>query len=107
MKFPKQSIPFVVATVLAVSASAAYSQTQVIQTPNTGNTVPVNPIGSNDLSSQPSQSYPRELCDFPYFCLPYPSKEPYAVCKPYAVQGSNGPLLFYRCYYAVPKLHTQ
>jgi hypothetical protein len=84
MKFSIKSIPFVIATALAISTPAAYSQT------------------SNDLLSQASPPYPSNLCSTPYFCLPYPSNNPYTVCKPYAIQGPNGPLFFYRCIYYVP-----
>lgn len=84
MKFSIKSIPFVIATALAVSTSTAYSQTP------------------NDLLSQASPSYPKNLCSTPYFCLPSPSNNLYTECKPYAIQGQNGPLFFYRCIYHVP-----
>lgn len=84
MKFSIKSIPFVIATALAVSTSAAYSET-----PN--------------VLSHSSSPYPKNLCSTPYFCLPFPSNNSYTVCKRYAIQGKNGPLLFYRCiYYGLP-----
>lgn len=84
MKFSIKSIPFVIATALAVSTSAAYSETP------------------NDFVSQSSSPYPKNLCSTPYFCLPFPSKNRYTVCKRYAIQGQYGPLIFYRCIYYVP-----
>ncbi len=96
MKFSTQSIPFFLTTILVVSASTAYAENPITQKTN-GYIAQVSPSRRIRINGRPKSPYPKRLCSFPYFCLPYPSQEPNTVCKLYASQGPNGPLYFYRC----------